>query len=90
MKQQVNSAIAQVPLQHSIDGTKFAQLPAAHGADSGCFMQDPLDSLIQQNKRVISWGAQVRDKMTTAQADTVGNVDKYTKKYKPYADKYNK
>jgi hypothetical protein len=33
---------------------------------------------------------QVRDKMETARKDTVGNVDKYTKKYKPYADKYNK
>ena len=34
--------------------------------------------------------AQVRDKMDTAKRDTVDRVDKYTKKYKPTADKYNK
>lgn len=33
---------------------------------------------------------QVRDKMETAKRDTVDRVDKYTKKYKPTADKYNK
>ena len=33
---------------------------------------------------------QVRDKMETAKRDTIDRVDKYTKKYKPTADKYNK
>lgn len=34
--------------------------------------------------------ANVKDKMLHARADTVGRVDKYTRKYRPTVDKYNK
>ncbi len=49
-----------------------------------------LQGLDKVKTQVITTIANVKEKMLHARADTVGRVDKYTNKYRPYANKYNK
>ena len=82
----MNDAIAQVSvvslLLPPLTLLHIVPLSTQHLTYGGC-------RFLRQLMRLILC-MQVRDKMETAKRDTVYRVDKYTKKYKPTADKYNK